>query len=109
MSFINVSEKAAAQIKLIQANESKLDSYLRVSVTGGGCSGLSYKLNFEPVPDAKDKLVETLGVRLLVDQKSALFIKGMILDYTDGLQGQGFLFQNPNAKQSCGCGSSFSA
>ncbi|MEO5668450.1 MAG: iron-sulfur cluster assembly accessory protein [Bdellovibrionota bacterium] len=106
---ISVSEKAAAQVKSIQEREGKTDSYLRLSVVGGGCSGLSYKLSFEDAPKEKDRLVEIFGIKVVADSKSLLFLKGTILDFTDGLEGQGFVFNNPNAKQSCGCGSSFSA
>ncbi len=106
---IEITEKAAVQVKQIQERENRPSSYLRVSVVGGGCSGLSYKLSFEDQPKEKDQTVEAFGVRVLVDPKSLLFLKGIVLDFTDGLDGQGFVFTNPNAKQSCGCGSSFSA
>ncbi len=107
--LFQVTEKAATQIRQIKDRENKPDSILRVSVVGGGCSGLSYKLSFDDAPKEKDKVIELNGVKLVVDTKSLLFLKGTVLDFTDGLQGQGFVFQNPNAKQSCGCGSSFSA
>jgi len=106
---ISMSEKAAAQVMLIKERESQVSYYLRVSVIGGGCSGLSYKLSFEETPKEKDKVGEFFGVKMLADPKSLLFLKGTTLDFTDGLDGQGFVFQNPNAKQACGCGSSFSA
>jgi iron-sulfur cluster assembly protein len=106
---ISMSEKAAIQVKIIQDRENQQDHYLRVSVVGGGCSGLSYKLSFEESPKEKDRVAELFGVRVLADPKSLLFLKGTVLDFTDGLDGQGFVFKNPNAKQSCGCGSSFSA
>ena len=107
--LFQITEKAANQVRSIKERENKPDSILRVSVVGGGCSGLSYKLSFEDSPKEKDKVLEMAGVKLVVDTKSLLFLKGTVLDFTDGLQGQGFVFQNPNAKQSCGCGSSFSA
>lgn len=107
--LFGVTEKAAVQIKLIQERENRQTQYLRVSVVGGGCSGLSYKLSFDEGMKEKDKLVEEFGIKLVVDSKSALFLKGTVLDFTDGLSGQGFVFTNPNAKSSCGCGSSFSA
>lgn len=106
---VDISERAAAQVKQIQEREGTAHKLLRVSVVGGGCSGLSYKLSFEEAPKEKDRVIEKHGIKLLVDPKSLLFVKGTVLDFTDGLQGQGFVFQNPNAKQSCGCGSSFSA
>jgi len=108
-ALITVSEKAAVQVKMIQERESRINHFLRVSVVGGGCSGLSYKLSFEEAPKEKDKVVEAFGIKVVVDAKSALFLKGIELDFTDGLNGQGFVFNNPNAKSSCGCGSSFSA
>jgi iron-sulfur cluster assembly protein len=108
-SVVSITEKAAAQIKIVQEREGKVGHALRVSVMGGGCSGLSYKLSFDEKPSEKDRLLELFGVQVVVDPKSALFLKGTVLEFTDGLNGQGFVFQNPNAKQSCGCGSSFSA
>ena len=107
--LVQISEKAAAQVKLIQERENKPNTLLRVSVVGGGCSGLSYKLSFDDAPKEKDKVIEAHGIKLLVDGKSALFLRGTVLEFTDGLTGQGFVFSNPNAKSSCGCGSSFSA
>ena len=106
---LEVTAKAAAQVKLIQEREGRANQYLRVSVVGGGCSGLSYKLSFEEAPKERDKTVEAHGVKIVVDPKSLLFLKGITVDFTDGLDGQGFVFNNPNAKSSCGCGTSFSA
>ena len=107
--IIGMTDKAAAQVRMIQEREGKPNSVLRVSVVGGGCSGLSYKLSFDDKIGEKDKVFDLNGVKLATDTKSLLFIKGTVLDFTDGLEGQGFVFINPNAKQSCGCGSSFSA
>jgi iron-sulfur cluster assembly protein len=109
MGPISITEKAAAQVKSIKERENRADAYLRVSVIGGGCSGLSYKLSFEDQPKEKDQVVDVHSVKMLVDPKSLLFLKGIVIDFTDGLEGQGFVFTNPNAKQSCGCGTSFSA
>ncbi len=107
--MVNVTEKAAEQIKTLMTKE-KLEGHgLRVAAIGGGCSGLSYKLNFEKDAAEGDKVYEEHGVRLFVDKKSLIVLNGTILDYTDGLNGAGFVFSNPNAKSSCGCGSSFSA
>lgn len=106
--MISVTEKAASEIKRLLEKEAG-DSYLRVQVIGGGCSGMSYKLGFDAVKKDSDKLFEERGVRVLVDPKSYLYIAGTTLDFSDGLQGTGFNFVNPNAKKSCGCGSSFSA
>ena len=82
--------------------------YLRVAITGGGCNGLSYKMKFVPGPKRGDILVRTAGVRVLVDSKSALYIKGTHLDYSSAMVAGGFKFSNPNAKASCSCGESFS-
>jgi iron-sulfur cluster assembly protein len=104
-----VSEKAVDQIKRVQERESKQSFVLRLSVVGGGCSGLSYKMAFEEAPKEGDTLYDFAGIKVAVDPRSLLFLKGMTLDFSDGLNGQGFVFNNPNAKTSCGCGSSFSA
>lgn len=111
MSMINVTEKAVKEIKRIIANDPASNgSNLRVMVVGGGCSGMSYKLGFDKEPvAANDKVFEKDGVKIIVDQKSFLFLSGTELDFTDGLNGTGFVFNNPNAKRTCGCGSSFSA
>jgi iron-sulfur cluster assembly protein len=107
--MVSVTEKAAEQIKALMIKE-KLEGHgLRVAAIGGGCSGLSYKLNFEKEAAEGDKVHEEHGVRLFVDKKSLVVLNGTILDYTDGLNGAGFVFTNPNAKSSCGCGNSFSA
>jgi len=83
-------------------------SALRVSVVGGGCSGFSYKMGFETASKDGDQEFVEQGVRVLVDQKSALFIKGLRIDFVDGLNGAGFVYENPKAAKSCGCGTSFS-
>jgi len=106
--MIKVTEKAASEIKRLMEKETP-ESFLRVQVVGGGCSGMSYKLGFDTRRTETDKLFEDQGVRVLVDPKSYLYIAGTTLDFSDGLQGTGFNFVNPNAKKSCGCGSSFSA
>ncbi|HOL93618.1 MAG TPA: iron-sulfur cluster insertion protein ErpA [bacterium] len=108
--MITLTEKAAAEVKrLIQAQELPEEVGLRVGVRGGGCSGLSYSLNFELEQSEKDRVFHSNGIKLIVDTKSLLYLSGTTVDYTDGLNGSGFLFNNPNATQSCGCGSSFSA
>ncbi len=104
-----VSEKAVEQIKRVQEREAKSNQFLRLSVVGGGCSGLSYKMAFEEGTKEGDTTFDFHGVKVAVDSRSLLFLKGMTLDFSDGLNGQGFVFNNPNAKTSCGCGSSFSA
>jgi len=111
MSMIQVSDKAVSEIKRIQATDpTAAGASLRVMVVGGGCSGMSYKLGFESQPAAStDKVFEKDGVQIIVDAKSILYLNGTELDFTDGLNGTGFVFKNPNAKRTCGCGSSFSA
>lgn len=108
--MINVTEKAVREIKRIQTSDpSAQGGMLRVMVIGGGCSGMSYKLGFESqAVGANDKVFEHDGVKLVVDAKSFLYLTGTVLDFTDGLNGTGFVFTNPNAKRTCGCGSSFS-
>lgn len=107
--MIKVSEQA--QGKLMQLmKERGLDAsrhYLRVGVSSGGCSGLSYKLDFDEVPGEGDKVFEDRGTRILVDKKSFLYLVGTTLEYTGGLNGKGFYFNNPNASRTCGCGESF--
>ena len=107
--MIHVTEKAAEQIKALLKKEGLEDHMLRIAAVGGGCSGMSYKLAFDKDPGVEDKIYEEQGVRILVDKKSYIALNGTTLDYTDGLQGAGFVFQNPNAKSTCGCGSSFSS
>ena len=107
--MITVTEKAAKEIRRLQeADPSSKDGFLRVMVVGGGCSGMSYKLGFESkTPDPSDKLIENDGVKIVIDTKSLLYLSGTELDFSDGLNGTGFTFQNPNAKRTCGCGTSF--
>lgn len=108
MQIVNITEKALEQIKTIKENENKDDQYgLRLAVTGGGCSGFSYKMEFDQQKE-KDNVIEYGDVKVLVDPKSAIYLKGITLDYKDGLSGKGFSFDNPNAKNTCGCGESFS-
>lgn len=106
--MIGLTESAVKQIKILQEESNAVGSGLRVGVVGGGCSGLSYKLDFVKEPEPSDKVFEQEGVRIFVDPKSFIFIKGLVLDYNGGLNGTGFTFQNPNATKSCGCGTSFS-
>jgi iron-sulfur cluster assembly protein len=107
--MVKLTETAIQQIQRVQSAENKAGYALRVSVAGGGCSGLSYKLDFVEAPAEKDKVFEQGGVKVAVDAKSFLYLDGMTLDYSGGLNGKGFVFNNPNATKSCGCGSSFSA
>lgn len=108
--MIQVTEKAIQEIKRIMSTDPTANgANLRVQVTGGGCSGMSYKLGFDnqPIPET-DKVFEKEGVKVVVDPKSYLYLAGTELDFSDGLNGTGFVFSNPNAKRTCGCGSSFS-
>ena len=82
--------------------------FVRVGVKSGGCSGLSYELTFDKQPTETDKVFEDSNVRILVDKKSFLYLVGTVLEYSGGLKGKGFVFNNPNAQRSCGCGESFS-
>jgi iron-sulfur cluster assembly protein len=110
MSLVNVTEAAAQQIKrLLDADGKTATHALRMKVVGGGCSGLQYQLMFDDqVKDVDTELVAN-GVRVVVDEKSALYLVGTTLDYVDSLMESGFKIQNPNAKNSCGCGNSFGA
>ena len=109
--MITVTDKAVTEIKRILAkDESAVGSILRVKVVGGGCSGMSYKLGFDNQPITEnDKVIEKDGIKIVCDPKSILYLAGTELDFSDGLEGTGFVFNNPNAKRTCGCGSSFSA
>ncbi len=109
---ITISDRAAKRIKEIQ-DEQHLsdDAKLRVGVVSGGCSGLTYELDFdnkEVDESDDDQLFEDNGIKLVVDMRSFLYLSGTQLDYTEGLQGEGFHFQNPNASRTCSCGESFS-
>ena len=107
---ITVTEKAAAEIKEIRArNNIPATHALRVGVKGGGCSGLSYVLGFDSETRKGDLAFELHGIKILVDPKSMFYLSGTVLDYSDGLNGKGFVFNNPQATRTCGCGSSFSA
>ncbi|MCS6988526.1 MAG: iron-sulfur cluster assembly accessory protein [Chloroherpetonaceae bacterium] len=108
-ALVNLTEGAAAEVKRIIAENKIPEGYkLRVGVTGGGCSGLSYALGFDQQKE-NDELFTSNGVEILLDKRHAIYLAGTTIDYQDGLQGRGFTFDNPNAKKTCGCGSSFSA
>ncbi len=109
--MIEMSEKAIQEVKRLQSSDpTAMGAMLRVMVVGGGCSGMSYKLGFDSQPAAaNDKVFEHEGVKIIVDAKSYLYLNGTQLDFSDGLNGTGFVFNNPNAKRTCGCGTSFSA
>ncbi|MCA9782242.1 MAG: iron-sulfur cluster assembly accessory protein [Calditrichaeota bacterium] len=105
--MIEISTSAVAQVKRLMAEEAGATG-LRVGVKGGGCSGMSYVLDFVAAPSDNDKIFENDGVRLFVDPKSYLYLNGTTLDWSGGLNGKGFVFNNPNATRTCGCGESFS-
>jgi len=105
---IHISESAAKHVKHFLALEGKESAVLRVAVKGGGCSGLTYVLDMAERPGDNDKVIEENGMTLCVDKKSYVFLAGTTLDYSGGLNGKGFVFNNPNAKTTCGCGTSFS-
>ena len=108
--MIRISESAAKQIAFLRTQENlKPDSNLRVSVIGGGCSGMSYKMKFDnAVDEDRDKVFVENDIKLVIDKKSYLYLAGTTLEFDGGLNGQGFGFRNPNAKTTCGCGASFS-
>ena len=108
--MVNVSDTAAQQLLniFIEENKDPKENYVRVGVKSGGCSGLSYVLDFEDKPFEDDKVVESNGINLLIDKKSLLYLIGTTLEYSSGLNGKGFYWENPNAQRSCGCGESFS-
>ncbi len=106
-NLIRLTDAAGRKVEALIAREQQ-GSFLRVAITGGGCNGLSYKMKFVPTPKRGDIVVRTAGVDVLVDSKSALYLKGTHLDYSSALVSGGFKFSNPNAKASCSCGESFS-
>ena len=106
--MINITDKAKEHVLELREKENHpSDSNIRVSVEGGGCSGLMYNLSFDPIINPSDKIFEDKGIKILVDKKSLLYLIGTTLDFTDGLNGKGFQFINPNASRTCGCGESF--
>lgn len=106
-NLVRLTEAAGTKVRALIAREGKGD-YLRAAISGGGCNGLSYKLRFTPEPRRGDILVHTAGIPVLVDAKTALYLKGTVIDYSNQLIAGGFKFTNPNAKASCSCGESFS-
>ncbi|MDX1637430.1 MAG: iron-sulfur cluster assembly accessory protein [Balneolaceae bacterium] len=104
---VSLTERAVRQVRKIKKGEDlDEDLYLRVAVEGGGCSGLSYKLGFDYKSD-DDQLFESNGIEIIVDTKHLMYLEGISIDYPDGLDARGFTFNNPNAEETCGCGSSF--
>jgi len=106
--MITLTENAVKQVKNLMEQPGKQGHGLRVGVTGGGCAGLSYKFSLDEKPGEKDKIIEQDGIKVFIDSKSYLFINGLTIDYHADMMSSGFTFNNPNAKSSCGCGTSFS-
>lgn len=106
-NLVRLTPEAGAKVSALIARD-KQGEYLRIAITGGGCNGLSYKLRFAPEPRRGDILVRSAGIPVLVDPKTALYLKGTLLDYSAKMVAGGFKFSNPNAKASCSCGESFS-
>lgn len=108
--MIKVSESARAKVAVLMQEDGfdPTSDYVRVGVKSGGCSGLSYDLSFDKAAGDADKLYEDNQVKILVDKKSLLYLVGTTLEYSGGLNGKGFVFNNPNAQRTCGCGESFS-
>jgi iron-sulfur cluster assembly protein len=108
--MIKVSQTAKVKVSSLMLEEGfdPIQDYVRVGVKSGGCSGLSYELKFDKSSETEDKLFEHNQVKILVDEKSLLYLIGTTLEYSGGLNGKGFVFNNPNAERTCGCGESFS-
>ncbi len=107
---INITPKAIKEIKKIMEENNIPENFgLRIGIKGGGCSGMTYTLGFDAEAKPTDNVIDFDGIDVFVDMKSFLYLTGTELDYVDGLNGKGFTFNNPNAKRTCGCGSSFSA
>ncbi|MBW2424108.1 MAG: iron-sulfur cluster assembly accessory protein [Deltaproteobacteria bacterium] len=108
--MIEVTSEAAERIRSLLGEDGKLETHgLRMKVIGGGCSGLQYQLSFDDAVREIDSEIEVEGIRLIVDEKSALYLVGSRLDFVDTLQESGFKIENPNASNTCGCGQSFAA
>ncbi|NIK73974.1 iron-sulfur cluster assembly protein [Thermonema lapsum] len=106
--MVTITEKAKQKLIQLRTEEGKDEHYhLRVAVKGGGCSGLMYDLSFDNQIQPNDEVFEDKGIKILVDKRSLLYLLGTTLDYSDGLNGKGFQFLNPNASRTCGCGESF--
>lgn len=106
--MITVTEAAKSKAIQLMEEDGKAGYFIRVGVEGGGCSGLMYQLDFDNEEKEGDKAFEDNGIKVVVDKKSFLYLIGTTLDYSGGLNGKGFVFKNPNADRTCGCGESFS-
>jgi len=108
-NFLTLTDKAVEMVKDAMQREGLAGHGIRIGVMGGGCSGFQYSMDFENEPKDGDVTLEQGGIRLFVDAMSSMYLQGVTVDYVVGLQGAGFKFNNPNAKSTCGCGSSFQA
>jgi iron-sulfur cluster assembly protein len=106
-ALVMATDSAVVELKRLLSTEKKGIDGVRMAVKGGGCSGLSYVLDFDSKREG-DNVVEQDGVKFFMDRKSTIYLKGIVLDYKEGLKGKGFAFTNPNASSTCGCGESFS-
>lgn len=106
--MINMTEKAIGEVRRLMDQQNIPDLVLRLGVEGGGCSGMSYTMNFDTQVADDDEIIDTDGVRIVVDGKSMLYLNDLTVDFVQNMMGSGFRFSNPNASKSCGCGSSFS-
>tara|TARA_B100001113_G_C20945961_1_gene550947 strand:+ start:65 stop:448 length:384 start_codon:yes stop_codon:yes gene_type:complete len=106
---ITVTKSAVKRLKAVMASDNKDDHFLRMSVEGGGCSGMTYKMDFEKTKGPHDREFQSNGLAIVCDLKSWLYLKDVEIDYSDDLLNGGFKIQNPNAERTCGCGTSFSA
>ena len=106
--MINISNTAKDRLLFLLNKDTTSNQFVRVGVESGGCSGLSYKLDFDNTKKDDDELIEDNGIKLLVNKKSYLYLVGTTLEFSEGLNGKGFVFNNPNANRTCGCGESFS-
>ena len=106
--MITISDNAKERLLYLLDKESSKKQFVRVGVESGGCSGLSYNLDFDDEKKEDDELIEDNKIKLLVNKKSFLYLVGTTLEFSDGLNGKGFVFNNPNASRTCGCGESFS-
>jgi len=109
VNLVTVTPKAVKRLKAVMESDNKKDHFLRMSVKGGGCSGMTYNMDFENQKGEFDKIFESNGLTIVCDLKSWLYLKDIEIDYSDDLLNGGFKIKNPNAERTCGCGTSFSA
>ena len=108
IDVVTITPRAAQELRKVKADNNILESHaLRLGVKGGGCSGMSYVLAFDEQPRARDTVYEIEGITVYIDPKSQFYLSGTVLDFSGGLNGKGFVFNNPNATRTCGCGNSF--